>query len=188
MNVRNIETMKLLKTLLLAAFIIGTSGISFAQSVGQQVKGGNNKEYKATIDGWEVSLDKAYALSKKTGKPILANFTGSDWCGWCMRLKRDVFVTQQFKEWAKANVILLELDFPRRSQVPAEIKQQNAGLAQAFGVRGYPTLWVFTISKDPKTGKSAIQGLAKTGYVAGGPGAWIKDLETKLAQAGAIKQ
>ncbi|PIQ15370.1 MAG: thioredoxin, partial [Flavobacteriales bacterium CG18_big_fil_WC_8_21_14_2_50_32_9] len=83
------------------------------------------------MDGWEVDVNKAYEISKKTGKPILANFTGSDWCGWCIKLKNEVFIKDEFKTWAKDNVVLLELDFPRRFQLPEEIKQQNYGLQQA---------------------------------------------------------
>jgi len=147
-------------------------------SIGQT----SEKEYKASMHGWEVNLEEAQALSVKTGKPILANFTGTDWCGWCMRLKRDVFVTAEFIEWANENFILLELDFPRKFKVPENIAKQNAGLAQAFGVRGYPTIWVFTISTNSETNKTEINGLAKTGYVAGGAKAWIKDLESKMNQ------
>lgn len=141
---------------------------------------GQENEYKASMDGWEVKLDKAYALSEKTGKPIFANFTGTDWCGWCIRLRREVFDTKEFKDWAAENVVLLELDFPKRFKLPEAIAQQNAGLAQAFGVRGYPTIWVFNASVNKETNKSELQGLAKSGYVAGGPSVWIKDLETKL--------
>ena len=138
-------------------------------------------EYKASMDGWYVDINEAYAESARTGKPILANFTGTDWCGWCIRLKKQVFLTPQFKEWAKNNVVLLELDFPRRFQLPENIKQQNASLQQAFGVRGYPTIWVFDVIADPQTKQNQLRGLAKTGYVAGGPAAFIKDLENKLA-------
>lgn len=120
--------------------------------------------YTAGHPGWLVSLDEAYAQSKKTGKPIMANFTGSDWCGWCKRLSAAVFVTDEFKTWAKKNVILLELDFPRRREVPAEIRQQNANLQQSFGVQGYPTVWVFDLDKDKKTNQYQISSLGKTGY------------------------
>ena len=119
--------------------------------------------YKAENEGWLVKIDEAYALSQKTGKPILANFTGSDWCGWCKRLTKSVFAQKDFKKWADENVILLELDFPKRKQLPAEIKQQNAQLQQAFKVRGYPTVWVFNLEKDEK-GQFSIEGLGKTGY------------------------
>lgn len=120
-------------------------------------------DYKASLDGWLVNIDKAYEVSQKTGKPILANFTGTDWCIWCKRLQRDVFVKDGFDEWAEENVVLLELDFPRRSQVPKEIKQQNAKLQQSFKVRGYPTIWVFDLGKD-ESGEFQITPLGRTGY------------------------
>lgn len=121
-------------------------------------------KYSAEQEGWMVSLEKAYEESKKTGKPIMANFTGSDWCGWCKRLSAAVFVQPEFKQWANENVVLLELDFPRRKQVPEEIRQQNMSLQQSFGVRGYPTIWVFNIEKDESTGQFTIERLGKTGY------------------------
>lgn len=120
--------------------------------------------YTAENEGWLVRLDEAYALSKKTGKPILANFTGSDWCGWCKRLTADVFSKSEFKKWAAENVVLLELDFPRRKQLPEDIRQQNFNLQQAFSVRGYPTIWVFNVEKDPKTGNFNIDPLGNSGY------------------------
>jgi len=120
--------------------------------------------YTPENEGWLVDLDEAYELSKKTGKPIMANFTGSDWCGWCKKLTADVFSKPEFSSWAKENVILLELDFPRRKQVPAEIKQQNAMLQQTFKVTGYPTVWVFNVDKDSSNGNYSIDALGKTGY------------------------
>lgn len=120
--------------------------------------------YQAENDGWLVNVDEAYAQSKKTGKPILANFTGSDWCGWCKKLTRSVFVKEEFKTWAKNNVILLELDFPRRKKLPTEIKQQNQRLQQAFGVRGYPTVWMFDLSKKAGSDEFEIEAHGKTGY------------------------
>ena len=109
------------------------------------------EEYTAENKGWLVDIDQAYALSQKTGKPIMANFTGSDWCGWCKRLTASVFSKPEFKKWADENVVLLELDFPRRKKIPDEIRQQNQSLQQAFKVRGYPTVWVFNLEKN--TGK-----------------------------------
>jgi thiol:disulfide interchange protein len=120
--------------------------------------------YAPENEGWLVNLDEAYALSKKTGKPIMANFTGSDWCGWCKRLTADVFSKPEFSTWAAKNVILLELDFPRRKQVPTEIKQQNQMLQQTFKVTGYPTVWVFNLEKDASSGNFSIDAIGKTGY------------------------
>ena len=121
--------------------------------------------YEAGHEGWLVNLDEAYQESKETGKPIMANFTGSDWCGWCKRLSAAVFNKPEFKSWAEEHVVLLELDFPRRSQVPANIKKQNADLQRAFRVRGFPTVWVFDLDKNSQ-GKYDITGIGKTGYKA----------------------
>ncbi|MCB0629790.1 MAG: thioredoxin family protein [Saprospiraceae bacterium] len=120
--------------------------------------------YKATHEGWLVSIEEAYAQSKKTGKPIMANFTGSDWCGWCKKLSAAVFDKPAFKTWANKNVVLLELDFPRRKQLPNEIRAQNQSLQQVFQVRGYPTVWVFNLDKDEESGKMMIEALGQTGY------------------------
>ena len=125
---------------------------------------GQTSTYKAENEGWLVKIEEAYAESKKTGKPILANFTGSDWCGWCKRLTASVFVKEDFKKWADENVILLELDYPRRKTLPEEIRNQNAQLQQAFRVRGFPTVWVFNLDKDETSGNFNIEGLGQTGY------------------------
>mgnify|MGYP001405962572 FL=1 len=127
--------------------------------------------YSQDNDGWLINFEEAAKLSIKSGKPILANFTGSDWCGWCIRLNREVFVTPEFKDWASENVILLELDYPRRQQQTDEIKKQNRELQQFFQVRGYPTLHIFNVVITD--GKTQITSLGKMGYLAGGPTPWI---------------
>ena len=115
-------------------------------------------------EGWHVLVEDAFAESKETGKPIMANFTGSDWCGWCIKLSAAVFHKDEFKTWAEENVVLLELDFPRRTKLPEELQRQNAGLQQAFKVRGFPTVWVFDLDKDESSGQFSIKALGKTGY------------------------
>jgi len=120
--------------------------------------------YASTKEGWLVDLDEAYEISIKEKKPILANFTGSDWCGWCKKLDADVFSKPEFQAWAKENVVLLELDFPRRFQIPAKNQQQNAAMQQALQVTGYPTVWVINLVKDPTTRNFSINQLGKTGY------------------------
>ena len=130
--------------------------------------------------GWMVDLDRAVELSKETGKPIMANFTGSDWCGWCKRLKREVFDTPEFKTWAEDNVILLELDFPRKTPISDELRKQNRNLQYAFGVRGYPTIHFFTADSSSEGGYT-YKRLAQSGYVRGGAGAWITDAQSKLS-------
>lgn len=121
---------------------------------------------------WHTDINKAAKLSEKSKKPLLMFFTGSDWCGWCIRLQKEVLKTPEFAKWAKDNVILVELDFPRRTPQTDDIKKQNFELQQFFGVRGYPTVWFANATKD-KTGKVSFAQLGSTGYVAGGPTVWL---------------
>lgn len=116
---------------------------------------------------WYTDFAKANEVSAKTGKPIFGFFTGSDWCGWCTRLKQNVFVKEDFIKWAKKEVVLLELDFPRRKQLPANIAQQNRELAQLFQVRGYPTVWIFNTVKNPETSQININAWGSAGYPQG---------------------
>lgn len=122
---------------------------------------------------WHTDFNKAMAISNKTHKPLFMFFTGSDWCGWCMKLQKEVFKTPEFEKWAKDNVVLLELDFPRRTPQSEEIKQQNAGLNSFFQVRGYPTVWVADVDKTAE-GKIQFKARGSSGYVAGGPSVWLE--------------
>jgi protein disulfide-isomerase len=120
--------------------------------------------YASNKEGWLVNIDDAYALSMKEQKPILANFTGSDWCGWCKRLDADVFTTLAFKAWAQKNVVLLEVDFPRRKQLPEKNKKQNAAMAQSLGISGYPTIWILNVTREEKNSRFKLVPVGKTGY------------------------
>ena len=122
------------------------------------------EEYKAGNPGWLVNLEEAFQQSKSTGKPIMANFTGSDWCGWCKRLTADIFSKPEFQSWAKENVIMLEVDFPRMKRLPSNIAAQNEGLRNAFEVQGYPTIWVFNLNKDQSSNQFSVELLGRTGY------------------------
>lgn len=99
-------------------------------------------------EGWITSWAEAQKLAKKTGKPILMDFTGSDWCAPCKMLKRDVYDKPEFKKWAKANVVLLYLDFPQSKPLTPALQKQNDTLAARFQIRGYPT--ALFVSKDGK--------------------------------------
>lgn len=138
----------------------------------------NNKGAESGSD-WLVNLDEAVELSQKTGKPILANFTGSDWCGWCKKLKAEVFDTPEFKKWASENVVLLELDFPRRTAISDELRMQNRQLQRQFGVRGYPTIHFFNAEKTGE-GEYTFSKVGQSGYLRGGSAAWIADASQKL--------
>lgn len=129
---------------------------------------------------WYTDVNKAHEASTKSKKPVFAFFTGSDWCGWCIRLQKNVFEKPGFKEWAKKNVILLELDFPRKKELPQALVEQNNGLQQFFGVQGFPTIWIFTMSKDKATNKFNISAMGQLGYPQSQPG---KEEETFIASA-----
>ena len=120
---------------------------------------------------WETNVTKAMEISMETQKPLLLFFTGSDWCGWCIRLQKEVLRTPEFAAWAKENVVLVELDYPRKAPQTADIKKQNNELQMAFGIQGFPTIiFANAITKD---GKVNFEGIGSTGYVAGGPSAWL---------------
>ena len=135
-------------------FIFYITGHSFAQE-------NTNKKDNLV---WYTDLIKAQEISKFSNKPIFAFFTGSDWCIWCHKLERDVFEKSEFIKWARKNVILLELDFPRKKQLSPELTQQNNSLQQTFLVQGFPTVWMFFLNKDETTSKFDISALGSLGY------------------------
>ena len=110
---------------------------------------------------WHTDVNMAINLSVKQDKPLLLFFTGSDWCGWCIRLQKAVFLKPEFKSWASKNVILVELDFPRRTPISNELMQQNRELANLFSVRGYPTIWFVT--PELKNGQVNFKKLGSQG-------------------------
>lgn len=138
---------------------------------------------------WYTDLVKANDAAKTANKPIFALFTGSDWCVWCRKLQNDVLAKPEFVKWAKENVILLEVDFPRYKQLPAEQAQQNQGLQQTFSVPGFPTIWVFNMNKDDKTEKYNITTLGSLGYPQGAESGkeevkFLKDANAVIAATG----
>ena len=141
------------KALVALLFILGTYAIEAQELV------------------WNNNLKNAIEVSKKTKKPLLLFFTGSDWCGWCIRLQTEVFKTPEFVKWANENVVLVELDFPRRTALAPEITEQNNQLQQFFAVQGYPTVWF--VNATVNEGKINIDKLGTTGYLAGGPKVWL---------------
>ncbi|UKN03622.1 thioredoxin family protein [Paracrocinitomix mangrovi] len=142
--------------------LVGVVTLSF-QSNTAKVQDDKEKE-KLT---WYTDLGEADKVSDETGKPIFGFFTGSDWCGWCIKLQNNVFAKEAFIKWAKEEVVLLELDFPRRKQLPAEQAKQNRELQQAFKVTGYPTIWMFYADKDAVTNKYQLTAIGKLGYPSG---------------------
>ncbi len=122
---------------------------------------------------WYTDMSVATDLAIKENKPMFLFFTGSDWCGWCIRLQNEVFKTSEFIKWASNNVILVELDFPRKNEQTDAVKMQNAQLQQQLQVRGYPTVWFVSATKTADA-KINLNALGSSGYLAGGPQVWLE--------------
>lgn len=90
--------------------------------------------------GWDDDYEKSLAKAKETKKMVLLDFTGSDWCGYCIKLDDEVFSKSAFKKFAKQNLVLVELDFPHNTPLPKKTKAQNDALGKKFKVNGYPTI------------------------------------------------
>jgi len=83
---------------------------------------------------------KALEYAKEKNLPVLLNFTGSDWCGWCQLMVRQVFSKPAWKEYSRDTLVLVTLDYPQdQSLVPEKFRSRNQRLQSQFEVRGYPT-------------------------------------------------
>src|ERR1700761_8394613 len=90
--------------------------------------------------GWSEDSPKSLADAKAGNKLVLLDFTGSDWCPWCIKMDKEVFEKPEFKEYAHQNLVLVEVDFPNAKKLTAHVKKQNDELKEQFKVSGYPTL------------------------------------------------
>ena len=109
-------------------------------------------------EGWQTDYKAALEQAAKTDRPVLLDFTGSDWCGWCIKLDKETFSQPEFKTFAEKNLVL--------------VKKQNEELQKKFGVDGFPTL----VLLDSK-GKEITRNV---GYLAGGPKGFINWVETSV--------
>ena len=121
--------------------------------------------------GWEDDFDKGLAKAKTDKKAVLVDFTGSDWCGWCIKLDKEIFSKPKFKDYAKEKLVLVEVDFPQGKRLPKKQQAANDELAKKYNVRGYPTVIVFSAEGAE---------IGRLGYTEGGPEAFIAELEKVL--------
>ncbi len=122
----------------------------------------------AADGNWQTDPTKALSDAKGTKKLVLMDFTGSDWCSWCMKLNKEVFSQPEFQEYAKDNLVLVELDFPRGKPQTAEDKARNEALAKKFRIEGFPTIVVLN---------SEGKQVGQLGYMPGGAAAFIDALK-----------
>ena len=120
---------------------------------------------------WLTDYEQARENAREVNRPILANFSGSDWCGWCIRLDREVFSHTEFKQYAREHLILFNADLPSGTELPATLTRQNQGLVRRFGVMGFPT--VLLLEHDGTV-------IAQTGYRPGGAADYVEHLAESI--------
>ena len=103
----------------------------------------------AESPSWGTDYKKAQEEAKASNKLVLLNFTGSDWCGYCIQMDRAILSQPQFKDYANKNLVLVELDFPRRKAQPPATRKQNEELAERYEIEGFPT--VIVLNGEGKT-------------------------------------
>lgn len=128
----------------------------------------------AAESGWLHDYEAAKKQAKEENKPILINFTGTDWCGWCIKIEKEIFSKDEFKAYAKENLILMEVDFPEKKKQTDEVKAQNKKLDKEYMIEGYPT--IFLIDAE---GKKLSEDI---GYRVGGAQAYVDHLKELLSK------
>ncbi|MGN0835552.1 MAG: thioredoxin family protein [Candidatus Spyradosoma sp.] len=164
---------KILFSLLLGSLFAGTALCAPAQTAAAA----HEKDATATSTpaGWLDDFEAAKKLAAAENKLLFVDFTGSDWCGWCIRLEKEVLSKKEFLDGVKDQFVLVFVDSPRDKKLlsPAAAKQ-NAELVERYGIRGFPTVLILTPEGDE---------LAKTGYRRGGAGLYLAHLEVLLEDA-----
>lgn len=123
----------------------------------------------ASPDSWNTDYEAALTQARNDGKQVFLFFTGSDWCGWCQRLDREILSTPEFKSYAAGKLILVKLDFPRGIPQSDQVKAQNNQLAKQHRINGYPTVVILD---------SSGKRIGTLGYMEGGPAGFIAKLQS----------
>lgn len=118
---------------------------------------------------WTTDLPKALETAKAEKKQVLLNFTGSDWCPWCVKFDKEVFSTPEFAQYAKDHLVLVMVDFPRRKELAAKVQEANKALQKKYEVDGFPT-YVVLNAEGKEVGR-------QVGYAPGGPKAFAEKLD-----------
>ncbi len=124
---------------------------------------------------WGSDFPAARKLALQGGRPILARFTGSDWCPLCRMLDEEVFQQQAFQDYARSNLVLFVADFPSRKQFPERVVRQNEALRAKYQVEEYPA--IFLLGADGKV-------LGQTGYRPDGASEYVEHLQELLGKSG----
>ena len=134
----------------------------------------------STPEGWLDDYDAALRKAAAENKHIVIDFSGSDWCGWCMRLDKEVFSTDAFRKGAADKYVLLMVDSPSdKSLLTPEAAKRNPELVKKFGVEGFPVVVVL----DPKG-----EEVCRLGYESGGPEKYLERLDAEIRDAPDVKK
>jgi thiol-disulfide isomerase/thioredoxin len=115
---------------------------------------------------WLTDLSKAQAKAKAEKKMVLMDFNGSDWCPPCKALHSTVLTSQAFVDFAKNNLVLVDVDFPRHKQQTEELKKANQALSEKFSIEGYPTVVVLSSDGKELTKKVGYDGQSAKDFIA----------------------
>lgn len=125
---------------------------------------------KSVPKGWGEDFSAASATAKKEGKLMLLAFSGSDWCGWCVKMEKEIYSDKKFISEAKKNFVLVMIDSPRNKEILSKFaRKQNPGLVEKYGIRGFPS----TVIARPSGEVVKKFG----GYQRGGVEGFLKDLK-----------
>ena len=91
---------------------------------------------------WMTDLEAAKTKAAAENKAILIDFTGSDWCGWCIRIRKEVFDTPRFEAYIKDKFVPVEIDLPQNPKFDAELRKRNQAICNQYNVQGFPTVMV----------------------------------------------
>jgi len=92
---------------------------------------------------WTTDINAAFAKAKKENKHVLVEFTGSDWCPPCIKMRKAVFSKEKFTTQASKDYILVELDFPNNNKA---LQEKNSPYAEKYKIEGFPTVILFDSS------------------------------------------
>ncbi len=118
---------------------------------------------------WVTDFGSALDQAKSEKKHTLLFFTGSDWCGWCKKLHREILGTNEFAQYAQDKLVLVELDYPHHKAQADELRAQNRLLEGRYNITGFPTVIILD---------SAGKAVARMGYQEGGPGPFISQIRS----------
>lgn len=159
------------RSILLLLVLSGTFVFTGCDPETEPDQGGAQNPAEKTESTWLTDFEQAKEVAAEKNLPILADFSGSDWCGWCIKLDNEVFSKEAFKAYAAENLVLFLADFPRSKEQSDAVKEQNQALAEKYGVRGFPTVLLLDAQGNV---------LERTGYQRGGPEAYVEHIKELL--------